>query len=229
MSDRARQDIVAGTVRGPETRMDDQAQHGSILLTIETFGTEGRRPSIQAYASWNPLETEWPGMADGDVMRFWGCLDRETNRMELTWAQPAGREEFSVLGCGGRDFRDYRSVEDELDLLQPDQIVHGAARGADSLVGRYARENRIECLEFNAIWRPRDGLDPETLRPLRNGYNPRAGFQRNGRMLRESRPDLVVAFPGGNGTAHMVRTARGDGYRVLEVPERGEPRGNRAF
>ena len=35
-------------------------------------------------------------------------------------------------------------------------------------------------------------------------------------MLRTSRPDLVVAFPGGPGTAHMVRTARKSGYRMKQ-------------
>ena len=45
-----------------------------------------------------------------------------------------------------------------------------------------------------------------------------AGHIRNQQMLDEGRPHLVVAFPGGRGTADMVRRARaagieGDGGR----------------
>jgi hypothetical protein len=36
-------------------------------------------------------------------------------------------------------------------------------------------------------------------------------------MLEEGKPDLVVAFPGGTGTANMVKQARAAGVEVLEV------------
>jgi hypothetical protein len=36
-------------------------------------------------------------------------------------------------------------------------------------------------------------------------------------MLDEGRPDLMVAFPGRSGTAHMVRIARAAGVEVIEV------------
>lgn len=41
------------------------------------------------------------------------------------------------------------------------------------------------------------------------------------KMLDEGKPDLVVAFPGGPGTAHMVRIARAAGVRVLKVSNDG--------
>ena len=43
-----------------------------------------------------------------------------------------------------------------------------------------------------------------------------AGPKRNKRML-EWKPDLVVAFPGGKGTANMVQQARQAGVEVIEV------------
>lgn len=43
-----------------------------------------------------------------------------------------------------------------------------------------------------------------------------AGPIRNRRMLLEGMPDLVVAFPGGRGTADMVRRARAAGIEVVE-------------
>ena len=37
------------------------------------------------------------------------------------------------------------------------------------------------------------------------------------RMLEEGRPDLVIAFPGGRGTADLVARARRAGVEVMEV------------
>ena len=36
-------------------------------------------------------------------------------------------------------------------------------------------------------------------------------------MLDEGKPDLVIAFPGGKGTADMARRAREAGIEVIEV------------
>lgn len=44
-----------------------------------------------------------------------------------------------------------------------------------------------------------------------------AGPIRNRRMIEEGKPDLVVAFPGGRGTANMVNQARAAGIEVREV------------
>jgi hypothetical protein len=38
-------------------------------------------------------------------------------------------------------------------------------------------------------------------------------------MLAEGRPDFVVAFEGGNGTADMIRQARAAGVEVLDYRE----------
>lgn len=46
-----------------------------------------------------------------------------------------------------------------------------------------------------------------------------AGPIRNQRMIDEGKPDLVVAFPGGRGTADMVRRAKAAGVKVMEVEE----------
>jgi hypothetical protein len=36
-------------------------------------------------------------------------------------------------------------------------------------------------------------------------------------MLEEGHPDLVMAFPGGRGTANMMRQSREAGIKVIEV------------
>lgn len=42
-------------------------------------------------------------------------------------------------------------------------------------------------------------------------------------MLSEGRPDLVVAFPGGKGTADMVRRARAAGVETVALGEMAYP------
>ena len=48
-------------------------------------------------------------------------------------------------------------------------------------------------------------------------YDANAGPRRNARMLAEGKPDLVVAFPGGRGTADMVSKARAAKVEVMEI------------
>lgn len=110
-----------------------------------------------------------------------------------------------VLVCGGRDYSDRRRVFKVLDFNRAKitMIIHGAARGADSLAAEWCELNYIVEWPFPADWAR---------------YGRAAGFRRNEQMLEEGKPDLVVAFPGGIGTQMMVRLARDAGVRVIEVP-----------
>ena len=112
-----------------------------------------------------------------------------------------------VLVCGGRDFTDETAVVNALFRLEDvkgdfTEIIHGGARGADALAGEFARLRRAKEIVFRANWK-RDGKA--------------AGPLRNQRMLDQGRPDLVIAFPGGRGTADMTRRARAAGVEVIEV------------
>ena len=102
---------------------------------------------------------------------------------------------------------DYAALELYLSVVQKWRgrftvVIHGAAAGADSLAGRYARRKHIRESKFPADW-------------VRHGRS--AGVIRNQRMLDEGEPDLVVAFPGGRGTADMVRQAKAAGIKVCEI------------
>lgn len=114
-----------------------------------------------------------------------------------------------VLVCGGRDYTQRDCVFRVLDALalveSVEEVIHGAARGADSLAGKWAQARGVKETPVPANWYPQPGK-------LDRG----AGFKRNRAMLK-LRPDLVVAFPGGNGTADMVQTSRDAGIRVMEV------------
>ena len=109
---------------------------------------------------------------------------------------------MKVLVCGGRNYLHREHVFMVLDSLEPSVVIHGGARGADQLAGAWAKERKVEFRKYPAQW---------------NRYGKSAGFRRNEQMLNEENPDLVIAFPGGNGTAHMVRIARQRGYRVTEI------------
>lgn len=114
------------------------------------------------------------------------------------------------LICGGRNFIDERIFNGAMgDLIRmkgcPRKIIHGAAPGADTLADQWADRMAISRHRFPAQW---------------DKHGRAAGPIRNQTMLDKGRPHFVVAFPGGSGTADMVRRAREAGLRMVEVGER---------
>lgn len=108
-----------------------------------------------------------------------------------------------MLVCGGRDFADEALLFAELDAIpRVDVVISGCARGADTLGERWAEARGKSIERFPADW----DLHGRAAGPIRNQL-----------MLDEGKPDLVVAFPGGRGTAHMVRIATQAGIRVREI------------
>lgn len=112
-----------------------------------------------------------------------------------------------VLVCGGRNYSDVKSVYAELDRIHARTpitcIIEGGERGADYLAARWSAKARIDDhARFSAEW---------------TTYGRAAGPIRNQKMLDEGKPDLVVAFPGGSGTADMVRRARAACVAVAEI------------
>lgn len=109
---------------------------------------------------------------------------------------------MKILVCGGRDFADFVSLVRMMDELKPTFIIQGGASGADSLAVDYA-----ECL----------GIPYKTYPAQWSTHGPAAGPIRNQEMIDDGKPDVVVAFPGGRGTADMVRRAKKAGLNVIEV------------
>ncbi len=107
------------------------------------------------------------------------------------------------LVCGGRDFDDVGLLNATLDDRTVTAVVHGGARGADGMAGAWARRNGVPEIRVDANW---------------DFHKRKAGPLRNGWMLEFVRVDVVLAFPGGTGTADMVRRARKAGVPVKEVP-----------
>ena len=111
-----------------------------------------------------------------------------------------------VLCCGGREFLDREMLAATLDRIHQERrfslLIAGGARGADMMAEEWARTVGLPCTVYQADWA---------------GLGRKAGPIRNQQMLDEGQPELVVAFPGGRGTADMVRRARGAGVEVIEV------------
>lgn len=110
-----------------------------------------------------------------------------------------------VLVCGGRDYDDTFKVWSVLDELKKDndiiEIIEGGAFGADRLAGNWAYSRQQPVHEYPANWEV---------------YGKPAGMIRNRAMLALN-PDLVIAFPGGKGTANMVKIAREANIEVKEI------------
>lgn len=114
-----------------------------------------------------------------------------------------------VLVCGGRDFSDTALVYRTLDRIHREMmigvLIEGDAHGADRIAGYWARRNRIDNLKFKADWKT---------------YGNAAGPIRNQQMIDDGKPDMVVAFPGGRGTADMVTRAKAAGIKIMGANDR---------
>ena len=127
-----------------------------------------------------------------------------------------------IIICGGRDFKDRDFIYGYLNFKRKDFstnpiFIHGAATGADTLGGQWAKDMGFRVEEYPAKW---DDLDhPDAViktRPNGRKYNVMAGFMRNTEMLL-TKPDLVIAFPGGNGTNHMIAESTKAGVKVIKL------------
>lgn len=112
---------------------------------------------------------------------------------------------MKVLVCGGRDFNDAMTLGSWLGGIHKNNgpitlLIEGGARGADFMAKEFAKWMGIPVKTFEADW---------------NRHGKRAGPLRNKQMLEEGKPDLVVAFEGGKGTANMVEQAKAAGVKVL--------------
>lgn len=110
-----------------------------------------------------------------------------------------------VLVCGWRDYADKQYLWSVLDGFGPPEItevISGMARGADSFAAEWAERFGFPLHKFPADW---------------DKHGRAAGPIRNQQMLDEGKPDLVLAFPGGRGTADMISRARKAGVEVRVV------------
>lgn len=121
-----------------------------------------------------------------------------------------------VLVCGGRRFSNLPHLEMTLERFHArigiSCLIHGDAGrdehegramvGADKLAGRWAHRKGIDVIAEAADW---------------DKYGVMAGRIRNNLMLKTHHPEIVIAFHGSHGTAHMRSAARKKGLRVVDA------------
>lgn len=116
----------------------------------------------------------------------------------------SGKDEITIIVCGGRNYADEETVFAALDHLHKKRnigvMIHGAAPGADMLAAKWSLSRGVFSMGCMANWKR---------------HGKAAGPIRNTIML-NWKPDGVVAFPGGSGTADMKRQAIAAGVNVWE-------------
>ena len=112
-----------------------------------------------------------------------------------------------ILVTGGRAFHDrefiFNTLDDLAESIDPDTIeavIHGNCQGTDRLTDAWCMSRGVQPIRCPAMW----------------NKIPDAGKHRN-RIMARLRPDLVLAFPGHNGTRDMIRVARRNKISVEEV------------
>lgn len=81
--------------------------------------------------------------------------------------------------------------------LNPSVIIHGGAKGVDTIAGAIGRHLGIEVIVFPAQW---------------HIYGKAAGHIRNLQMIEEGKPDYLLAchpcIEDSKGTKHMIKSAK---------------------
>jgi hypothetical protein len=115
-----------------------------------------------------------------------------------------------ILFCGDRYWSAYKVIADVMAEFNPDVVIEGEARGADSMAADAADYFGMPVLRFPANW---------------DKYGRAAGPIRNSQMLKEGKPDMVVAFHDdittSKGTKNIVDQAKKHGIPVKVYNSKG--------
>lgn len=125
-----------------------------------------------------------------------------------------------VVVCGGRtfgnDLPEQAFIARSLDRFHAEQlhrerflepptgislVLEGGAEGADACAWAWAQNRGILSRRFPADWKAHG----RSAGPIRN------------RLMLDWGPRLVIAFPGGSGTANLCKQARARDIEVLEM------------
>lgn len=114
---------------------------------------------------------------------------------------------MKILICGDRNWSDENTITETLFpfIMDYPTIIHGGARGADTMGETVAERFSLRTTNFRAQW---------------SRYGNSAGIIRNREMIK-AKPDLVLAFhndiENSKGTKDMIKIAREAGIEVIVV------------
>lgn len=119
-------------------------------------------------------------------------------------------KDLVIVVSGSRDWNDKEAVFDELMVFPRGTVLaHGDCRGLDRIAGAIGTK-----FGFVVHARPADW----------DKHGNAAGMIRNGQMLAEFEPDLVICFHddirSSRGTKDMLNKAVAGGYPVRLIPSR---------
>lgn len=111
-----------------------------------------------------------------------------------------------LLICAGRHYADTLMCERVLDAYRDIKcvqvLIHGASQFLGNVLEDWAREHEIDVVRYPPNWKK---------------HGKQAERQRNQFMLNDSRPDVVIALPGGDDTRELILQARAAGIHVLTL------------
>lgn len=117
-----------------------------------------------------------------------------------------------ILVCGGRSYSNSDYMDKALTLLYSslgfDTVIEGGARGADHLASSWVIYHSNQWLLTHIREEAQWGV-----------YGNAAGPIRNRKMLDDHHPNFIAAFPGGPGTANMVKIAAGHVDWIFDLRE----------
>lgn len=131
---------------------------------------------------------------------------------------------MNVGVTGGRFYGNGQKVFRAFDLLVVTDpvLVYGGASGADEYARLWAEDKGWATKRFEADWERecdnRCTHGPRRRRRDGSTFCPSAGPIRNQAMV-DYGLDLLVAFPGNNGTMDMIRRAKAAEVLILRVDE----------
>lgn len=113
-----------------------------------------------------------------------------------------------LLVCGDRNWTNRALVYEQVRSFAPSLVIHGAARGADTIGGDVAKLLNVPVQVYPAQWAT---------------HGRAAGPIRNQQMLDEGKPDYVLAFHNdifnSKGTKDMLNRAKKAGVPCTLVTE----------
>ena len=137
--------------------------------------------------------------------------DKQGKKTKQT--KQAKQKKVKLLIAGSRNLHDYKLIDKAILFAGIDkdnikEVVHGGAKGIDSLAGKWAENHGIPVKVFLADWKNLRAKECLVKTNQYGSYNAKAGFNRNVKMAEYADESLAIWQNGATGTEHMIETMK---------------------